>query len=328
MSTLAETHVKIDFIVPVSAHDWEADSYAKAYAGIGHLNQVVHAEANDAEAVLEALERSKADGFIFLAGDQYLSFLHDTQEKSSRIQGLGRPTLCYYGEPIKNNPIPWMPPRAEAARAVYTHHAFAYEADSEFFKEEFKAGRAMLSPFAADPDLFTSTTPPSERKPIILFTGKTTDFGIKGSAVYERRRRLARRLVDRRLAHVTYRPELTWPQYVQLLNQHLAFIVLPGLNDLADGFSRKAFEVMAGGCLLLHPAQSPGSQSAGMLRDGEHCLYYNGEDEDGLEAFIHALAQRNGGDLVSIALAGRREVLDGHTLEHRALGLTRFCLGL
>ena len=318
--------MKVDLLYAKSPGDWEGASYARALADQGLLNSVFEVEESGAEDCIRALEASRSDGIILLAADQYMAYLHDVAERADRIRSLKVPTLCVYGEPIIHNPIPWMRPRAERALAVYSRHSFHYEADAAFFADEIAKGTACHSLFAVDTDIFSSGVAFAQRIPQLLFTGKSTDFGLGDAGVYELRRALMGRLASAKLAHLHYDPNQSWPDYVRLLNRFQGFIILPGLNGLADGFSRKVFEVMGAGCLLIHPRSGAGSISERLFVDGRDCVRFDASGGPQMEAAIRELATQPAARLEAIAAAGLDRVRRHHTVAQRARALARWCV--
>lgn len=317
--------MKIDYVYPHAPNDWEGASFARTLRKQGLLGTAYTVTHQGADELLRRLRHSTADAIIFAGADQHMTWLHADPARADAVRALPQTTLCICGEPIVGNTLRWTPSRALSAVACFDRIAYAYEGDRAFFEEAAGRDRTSLCMFAVDPEIFEIRRPVRERRNRVLFTGKITDFGLGMSEIYSRRRQLAAHLAATGEADIIYNPASTWEQFVTLLNEYSAYIILPGLGEGIDGFSRKVFEVLACGNLMLHTAQSPGSLAGHLFRDGTHCYYYDATVPSSMTALIDSLRSLSADTIESIAMAGNQAVMDEHTLDRRIRAIVEFC---
>lgn len=167
--------------------------------------------------------------------------------------------------------------------------------------------RVRWLPLACDPDLHGRQPVPLEHD--ISFVGSVT-------GQRERRRRLLEVLGRRFRLHVER-------SFLRDMARTFSASRIVFNEAVGDDLNMRVFEALASGALLLTD-RAPGSGLDELFRDGEHLAIY--DDEAGLvELAARYLASE--GDRGAVAEAGRREVLQHHTYDHRAAALVGCVLG-
>lgn len=319
----------IDVVLP-EGHSWFVrEGYAEALKRKGCLGRTFYVPSwkpddTRSEALFQYLRRPESDGILLMDTLWHAQSVHATEAWRHRWADCpARKVLfsfeCMSNPRLRPNPRWWNDSWTALQRAVPTVDGvvFAHEIDAELF-----AGfgvPALWQPFAVDEAISPEPRGFAHRRPRAFFKGKVDRF-YDDDRCYQTRRRLLEYLRQQApfvdvIDSYDDAPTGVLERNQRFLREMSEYQVVIGLPSLSPTMVVRPFEAMLAGCVFFQN-QIEGERSRSLFRHGEHGLFYDENDPAGLvEGIRRILADPESGR--RLAVNGRREVLERHTIAHR-----------
>ena len=299
---------------------WEADLASMGLLGVG-----VRCQIGQELKAIEILLTKHADLTIFVCGETHLRFLHDTEYKADLIRSIPGKKVCLCWETITHSRFPGSKEFAFHAMQVFDSFGYSDETDLDYFRINFPQKCHFYCPFAATADNFIENSRYlAEKRKEVLFYGQVTTFGIS-EEIYKERRYLLNKLItkDWFCMAANIDTTLSISQLRDAINGFALGIHLPSNNH--QGFTPRAFEVIASGSILLHPYMDPllTPRSLSTLIPSVHYVPYSVNENIlyEIEEVIHNLSHDR---YESIRQESAAHIREFHTVEKRVLQIINF----
>jgi hypothetical protein len=264
-------------------HPWTvAAGWEKDLRDLGLLNISVRCTESNQFQSFADLHSHPAELTIFMMGDSHLRFLHDSVEKANFLRKLPGIKICICWESIINSRFEGSTNFAMRAMTVFDGFGYSDERDLDYFKKIAANKVHFYFPFAATRDsLSDMETHKHNREKKVVFFGKFSNLGVNDTIYKERRDCL--NLLLKEPWFCLQNPIDTTHSIGNLKAFISTFefsIHLP-TNDHV-GFTPRAFEVIAFGCVLIHPTvnESLAPRMSKVLRPWEHYIPCEIHNED------------------------------------------------